>query len=363
MRIMKVLLLCGGEGTRLRPFTHSIPKQLLPVVNKPILYHILEWVASRTPLREIVMITGDNQRVFQQAVGDGSRWGLRISYVYQPRPLGLAHAVLTAETALGRDPFLMYLGDNLLEASLEEYLSFFEEKRLDCLLLLRKVPDPENYGIAEIEGDRVLRVVEKPEKPPSNLALSGLYLFSPAVFRSIRNISPSARGELEITDAIQNLLDRKKKVEYRLLTGWWLDTGSPNALLKANRRLLQKLTPASLGKVINSQVDGCLHLDQDSIIENSRINGPVYIGTGCQIKDSTIGPWVTVGDGGAVTGSTLKNSILFSGVQVENFALDQSIIGHRAQLTGKPGPAQALPAAPLPQPFSRLLLGDDGVIS
>ncbi|NLY89324.1 MAG: glucose-1-phosphate thymidylyltransferase [Firmicutes bacterium] len=357
---MKVLLLCGGEGTRLRPFTHSIPKQLLPVVNKPILYHILEWVA-RTPLREIVIVTGENQGVFQQTVGDGSRWGLKISYVCQPRPLGLAHAVLTAETALGKAPFLMYLGDNLLEESPEEYLSDFEKKRLDSLLLLRKVPDPENYGIAEIKGDRVLRVVEKPEKPPGNLALSGLYLFSPAIFQSIRNISPSARGELEITDAIQNLLDRKKKVEYRLLTGWWLDTGSPDALLEANRRLLGKVAPASLGRIINSRVDGCLYLDKESLIENSKINGPVYIGAGCRIKDSTIGPWVTVGDGGTVTGSTLKNSILFSGARVENFALHQSIIGRRALLTGGHRPDQA-DAAPL-QPFSRLLLGDDGVVS
>lgn len=358
---MKVLLLCGGEGTRLRPFTHSMPKQLLPVVNKPILHHILEWVAARTPLREIVMVTGDNQKIFQQTVGDGSRWGLRISYVYQPRPLGLAHAVLTAEAALGKDPFLMYLGDNLLEESIEEYLAVFEEKRLDCLLLLRKVPDPENYGIAEVVGDRVLRVVEKPEQPPGNLALSGIYLFSPAIFPSIRNIFPSARGELEITDAIQNLLDRKKKVEYRLLTGWWLDTGSPNALLKANRHLLQKVNPVTRGQVINSQIDGGLYLDKESIIENSKINGPVYIGTGCRIKDSTIGPWVTVGDGGTITGSTLKNSILFAGVQVENFALDQSIIGCGAQLTGKPGSVQTQATAS--PPIFRLLLGDDGVIS
>lgn len=358
---MKVLLLCGGEGTRLRPFTHSIPKQLLPVVNKPILYHILEWVATRTSLREMVLVTGENQRIFQQTVGDGSNWGLTISYVYQPRPLGLAHAVLTAEAALGKDPFLMYLGDNLLEESLQEYLAVFEKKRLDCLLFLRKVPDPENYGIAEIEDDRVLRVMEKPEKPPSNLALSGLYLFSPAIFQSIRNISPSARGELEITDAIQNLLDRKKRVEYRLLTGWWLDTGSPNALLEANRRLLQKVTPVSLGRIINSQVGGGLHLEKESLIENSKINGPVYIGTGCLIKDSTIGPWVTVGDDGTVTGSTLKNSILFSGVRMENYALHQSIIGHRALLAGKHRSDQT--AALPPQPFSRLLLGDDGVVS
>lgn len=360
---MKVLLLCGGEGTRLRPFTHSIPKQLLPVVNKPILHHILEWVAAKTPLREIVLLTGENQEIFRQAVGDGSRWGLQISYVCQPRPLGLAHAVLTAETALGKEAFLMYLGDNLLEESVGEYLCVFEEKHLDSLLLLRKVPDPENYGIAEIAGDRVLRVVEKPEKPPGNLALSGLYLFSPAIFQSIRNISPSARGELEITDAIQNLLDRRKKVEYRLLTGWWLDTGSPDALLDANRYLLGKFTPAVLGRVINSRVNGCLYLERESSIENSQINGPVYIGAGCRIKDSTIGPWVTIGDGGTVTGSALKNSILFSGAQVENFALHQSIIGRRALLTGRHRPDQAQGAAPSPQPFSRLLVGDDGVVS
>ena len=354
---MKVLLLCGGEGTRLRPFTHSIPKQLLPVVNKPILYHILEWVATRTSLREMVLVTGENQRIFQQTVGDGSNWGLTISYVYQPRPLGLAHAVLTAEAALGKDPFLMYLGDNLLEESLQEYLAVFEKKRLDCLLFLRKVPDPENYGIAEIEDDRVLRVMEKPEKPPSNLALSGLYLFSPAIFQSIRNISPSARGELN--NRCHSNLDRKK-VEYRLLTGWWLDTAAQMLFWKPTAACCKR-SPRPLGRIINSQVGGGLHLEKESLIENSKINGPVYIGTGCLIKDSTIGPWVTVGDGGTVTGSTLKNSILFSGVRMENYALHQSIIGHRALLAGKHRSDQT--AALPPQPFSRLLLGDDGVVS
>lgn len=356
---MKILLLCGGEGTRLRPFTYSLPKQLLPVVNKPILHHILEWVA-RTPLREAVLVTGENQAAFRQAVGDGSRWGLKINYVFQSNPLGLAHAVLTAETALGREPFLMYLGDNLLEESPEEYLAAFEKNHLDSLLLLRKVKDPENYGVAEIEGDRVLRVMEKPQAPPSNLALSGLYLFSPAIFQSIRNITPSARGELEITDAIQDLLNRKKKVEYRLLTSWWLDTGSPDALLEANRRLLAKIAPASLGRINNSQVNGGLHLDTESLIENSRIIGPVYIGAGCRIKDSTLGPWVTVGDGGKITGSTLKNSILFSEAWVRNLTLHQSIIGRGAFLTG--AHAHGKTALPPPQPTLRLLLGDDGFL-
>jgi len=349
---IKVLLLCGGEGTRFRPFSHTVPKQLAPVVNKPVLYHILEALA-RAGLHNVVLLTGENKRPFREAVGDGSRWGLAVTYISQPRPLGLAHAVLAAEAELAGGPFFMYLGDNLLEEPLEKFLAAFKKNRPDSLVLLRKVNNPQDFGVAEIQEGRVVRVVEKPQHPQSNLALTGLYFFSPAVYQSIRNISPSARGELEITDAVQNLLDRGKRVEYRLLTGWWLDTGSPDSLLDAGRCLLKTVKPCTRGLVKNSRIKDVLHTGPGSIIENSRIIGPVCLGAGCRIKDSTLGPWVTVGDGGLVIQSSLENSILFPEARVKNLSLSRSILGRRVMLSGN----KETSGKPL-----RLLLGDDAVL-
>lgn len=350
---IKVLLLCGGEGTRFRPFSHTVPKQLAPVVNKPVLYHILEALA-RAGLHDVILLTGENKTPFLEAVGDGSRWGLRVTYVSQSRPGGLAHAVLAAEAELAGGPFFMYLGDNLLEEPLEKFLTAFQKNRPDSLVLLRKVINPQDFGVAEIEENRVVRVVEKPQHPRSNLALTGLYFFSPSIYHSIRSISPSARGELEITDAVQDLLDRGKRVEYRLLTGWWLDTGSPGSLLEAGRCLLKTIKPCTQGSSMEkTRVTGVLHAGPESRIENSRIIGPVCLGAGCQVKDSTLGPWVTVGDGGLVVQSRLENSILFPEVQVKNLTLNRSILGYRVKLAGN----MEISGKPL-----QLLLGDDAVL-
>ncbi len=241
---LKGLVLSGGKGTRLRPITHTSAKQLVPVANKPVLFYGLEAMAA-AGIRQIGIIiapeTGDEIRA---AAGDGSQFGVEVTYIEQDEPKGLAHAVLTAEEYLGDSPFVMYLGDNLLKSGLVELVETFRTNDPDALILLTPVPDPENYGVAELDGDRIKRLVEKPKDPPSDLALVGIYMFKPSIFDAARSIKPSWRDELEITDAIQTLVDRGLRVEPHIVRGWWKDMGQLEDLLEANRLILEDLVAA-----------------------------------------------------------------------------------------------------------------------
>lgn len=357
---MKALLLCGGEGTRLRPFTHTRPKQLFPLVNKPILFYILEYLAV-SPIREVVMITGTTGAQIRAAVGNGEKWGLRITYVEQPQPLGLAHTVLIAEEALGAEAFMMYLGDNLLEEPLSDIIQTFArnyaEGRLDELVLVHEVKNPSRFGVAEIEGDRVIKVIEKPEAPRSNLALAGIYFFSPEIYNSVRNISPSTRGELEITDAIQDLINRGQTVGYRRLKGWWKDTGSPEELLSAQKMLLKQEKKQIRGELFRSHATGRIQLGDNSIVENSWLKGPVCIGAGCRIKDAVLGPFLSVGDRVEISQAEVEKSILLPDCRVANLSLTDSILGERSRASARRPTYLEAPRFP-----HRLLLGDDSSV-
>ncbi|MCB0976564.1 MAG: glucose-1-phosphate thymidylyltransferase, partial [Acidimicrobiales bacterium] len=293
---MKGLILAGGSGTRLRPITHTGAKQLVPVANTPILFHSLQHLAD-AGIKQVGVIVGDTAEEIREAVGDGSRWGLEVTYLPQEAPLGLAHAVLIASEYLGDEDFVMYLGDNLLRDGIVSFVDRFEASRgadevpAAAQILLAHVPDPQRFGVAALgEDGSVVELVEKPEEPPSDLALVGVYLFDRTIHDAVRAIEPSDRGELEITDAIQWLIDQGHRVRHEVLDGWWLDTGKKDPLLESNRRVLETLEPAIDGDVDDaSDVDGRVVIEAGAVVRNSRIRGPVIIGSGTEIVDSYVG--------------------------------------------------------------------------
>ncbi|HEY8391951.1 MAG TPA: glucose-1-phosphate thymidylyltransferase [Capillibacterium sp.] len=349
---MKALLLCGGEGTRLRPFTHTTPKALLPLGHQPVLFHILDALAGAA-LREVVIIIGPNGAPIIPLLEQTNRWGLRFTFIPQPEPLGLAHTVILAREALGDEPFLMYLGDNLLEEPLRPLIDRFTREKPDVLLLLRPVKDPRHFGVASVDGSRITRVEEKPAKPASNLALTGIYLFSPVIHRAVRAIQPSRRGELEITDAIQWLIANGKTVVYHLVSGWWKDTGTVADLLAANRHVLKKMAAGVHGEIKKTQVQGVLAVKKGSLLKNCLVKGPVSIGAGCRITGSVLGPYLSVGDGAEIINSCLSRSLLFPGVRLAGVTLTDSILGERVRISSTERKEK---------PFS-LLIGADGVLN
>src|SRR5213078_2434775 len=271
---MKGLILSGGKGTRLRPITHTSAKQLVPVANRPVLFYGIEAMA-RAGIEDVGIIiapeTGDEIRA---AAGDGSQFGVRITYIVQDEPAGLAHAVLTAEPFLGADPFVMYLGDNLLQGGIRDLVEAFRASAPDALILLTPVPDPEHYGVAELQDGAVVRLVEKPPQPHTDLALVGVYMFTPAIHEAARTITPSARGELEITDAIQHLVDSGLRVEPHVVEGWWKDTGRLEDMLEANRLILDNVEPRMEGELVDSRVDGRVIVEAGARLERSNVRGP-----------------------------------------------------------------------------------------
>ena len=336
---MKGLILAGGSGTRLRPITHTGAKQLVPVANTPILFYGLQHMAD-AGIREVGMIVGDTADEIRAAVGDGSRWGLSVTYLPQEAPLGLAHAVLIAREFLGDDDFVMYLGDNLLRDGITTFVEEFAAHRTSAgpdrcsaQILLAPVPDPQRFGVAEIGPDgEVVALVEKPEVPPSDLALVGVYLFDASIHEAVRAIAPSERGELEITDAIQWLIDNGHRVRHEVLHGWWLDTGKLTPLLEANRLILEVLEPANHGKVDeHSQLDGRVWVAEGAEIVRSTIRGPVAIGANTRIVDSYIGPFSSVDADCEIIGSELEHSIVLANSRVENVPrVIDSLIGRHA---------------------------------
>ena len=326
---MKGLILSGGAGTRLRPITHTAAKQLVPVANKPVLFYGLEAMRA-AGITEVGIVVGDTAAEIEAAVGDGSAFGLAVTYLPQESPLGLAHAVLISEAFLGDEPFVMYLGDNLLKEGIEPFVRSFEASSPDALILLQKVGDPQSYGIAELDGDgHVARLVEKPAEPRSDLALVGVYLFTSAVFDSVKAIAPSARGELEITDAIQHMVDRGLRVEPLVVTGWWKDTGKLEDMLEANRLILSSLERDVRGETIDCSIEGPVAIEAGSRLTRCTVRGPVTIGHGCELTDAFIGPYTSILHGVTVDHAEIEHSIILENSRISglNARLCDSLIG------------------------------------
>ncbi len=347
---IKGLILSGGSGTRLRPITHTYAKQLVPVANKPVLFYGIEALVE-AGVEEIGIIiapqTGDEVR---EAAGDGSRFGARVTYIEQAEPAGLAHAVLTAEEFLGDSPFVMYLGDNLLRDGVPGLVERFRDESPDAMILLTEVDDPSAFGVAELEGQRVVRLVEKPENPPSNMALVGVYLFSPAILDAARRLEPSARGELEITEAIQVLIDDGREVRSEVVNGWWKDTGQLADMLEANRLVLDDIGTRLDGTIEDCRVEGRVIVEEGATLRDSVVRGPAVIGKGAVVEGAYIGPYTSIGDGVKVLNSEIEHSILLTGSSVENLGarIEASLLGRDVKLTR----SDSLPRT------MRLLVGD-----
>ena len=333
---MKALILAGGFGSRLRPLTQTGAKQLLPVGNKPIIHHVLEDIRT-AGITDVCVIVGNETAVgIRRDLGDGGHWGLQITYLHQEQPLGLAHCVLLAESFLKSDPFVMYLGDNLLQWGIAPFLATFQEKKPNALALLCDVRNPTEFGVAELDEQGLLkRIVEKPASPPSNWAVTGIYFFDHHILEAVRAIKPSGRNELEITDAIQWLLDNGFTVGCEKLQGWWKDTGKPDDLLEANFLVLQDLKGTADGSVTidqESRIIGEVNIGPRVEIKRSVIRGPVIIGAGSQIEDAYIGSSTSVGAGCLIKNSEISCSIVMDGARLEDLpvTIDWSIIGRGA---------------------------------
>ena len=335
MTEIKGLILSGGAGTRLRPITHTYAKQLVPVANKPVLFYGIEALveAGVTDIGIIIApLTGDEVR---EAVGDGSQFGAEVTYIEQAEPAGLAHAVLTAEDFLAGSSFVMYLGDNLLRDGVPALVERFRDETPDAMILLTQVDDPTAFGVAELEGEKVVRLVEKPEDPPSDMALVGVYLFSPAIFDAARRLEPSARGELEITEAIQILIDDGLEVRSEVVSGWWKDTGQLSDMLEANRLVLDDIGTRLDGTIEDSRVEGRVIVEEGAVLRNSVVRGPAVIGRDAVVDGAYIGPYTSIGDGVRVTNSEVEHSILLPGSSVENLGarIEASLLGREVRVT------------------------------
>jgi glucose-1-phosphate thymidylyltransferase len=368
---VKGLILSGGAGTRLRPITHTSAKQLVPVANKPILFYGLEDMAA-AGITEVGIITGSTGAEIRDAVGDGSAFGLSVTYIPQEEPLGLAHCVIIAEDFLGDDDFVMYLGDNLLRQGIAEFADEFEADRRRSLvpplddadavgppaaqILLARVPDPQRFGVADLgEDGEVIGLVEKPEEPPSDLALVGVYLFDHHVHDAVRAIEPSERGELEITDAIQWLIDNGHRVRHEVLDGWWKDTGKLDPLLEGNRLVLETLEPKIDGDVDDtSRIDGRVVIEAGAQLVDSTVRGPAIIGAGTRLVHSYVGPYTSISGGCEIVDSEIEHSVILEDCRIAGIArIQDSLIGRAVEVTR----SETRPAA------TRLMLGDHSKVA
>lgn len=355
MKAMKALILSGGKGTRLRPLTYSGAKQLVPVANRPILFYCIDNVV-KAGIRDIGIIispeTGDEIR---ETVGSGAAWNAKITYIPQDRPAGLAHAVKVAAGFLKKSPFVMYLGDNLIGTDIRKFVGDFTRKKTDAMILLKEVEDPSRFGVAEVSRNgAILRLVEKPENPPSNLALVGVYLFSPTIHKAIGRIKPSRRGELEITDAIQELIEMGNRVKSFTLKTWWLDTGKKDDLLTANAIVLDEWARRDIQGDVDdaTKILGRVMVGRNAVIRESTIRGPVVIGEGAHVEHSFVGPHTSIGDGVRLIRSSVEHSVLMSGSEVIGVdRMDDSLIGKRVRIS-RNSSHKAL----------RLMIGDDSVL-
>ena len=367
---MKGLILSGGRGTRLRPITHTSAKQLVPVANKPVLFYGLEALRAagitdvgivvadpsemlRPDHRtgEMVTVMVNSQAEIRAAVGDGSRFGVRATYLVQEAPLGLAHAVKIAESYMAGEPFVMYLGDNLIKDGITPFVREFEAERPDAQILLAKVPNPSEFGVAELEGDRVVRLEEKPAEPRSDLALVGVYLFGPPIFEAVNGIQPSKRGELEITDAIQYLIGHGRRVRSHVIGGWWKDTGKVEDMLEGNRMMLGGLESCIEGTVDRAtRIEGSVRIAAGATVERSHLRGPIVIGAGAVVRDAYIGPFTSVAEGVVIDHAEIEHSIVLERSRLDHVTtrIESSLIGREAVITTSPARPRA----------HRLMVGD-----
>ena len=353
---MKGLILSGGKGTRLRPLTFTQAKQLVPVANKPVLFYGIEALVG-AGIRDIGIIVGDTKAEIREAVGDGRRWGddVRVSYIDQSEPLGLAHAVLIAEEFLAGEPFVMYLGDNILKSGIVSLVDSFRKRKPNALILLTPVPNPRMFGVAELENGKVVRLVEKPQEPKSNLALVGIYMFDSHIFEAVKAIKPSWRNELEITDAIQFLVDSGYEVQPHLVSGWWKDTGKIEDILEANRLILETISGAVLGAVDDaSRISGEVIIEKGVSVRSSTIRGPAIIGAGTEIADSYIGPFTSIQKNCRIIQTEIEHSIVLEGSEIVDVGsrIDESLIGREVRIYKCP-----------PKPLAyRFMVGDKSEI-
>jgi glucose-1-phosphate thymidylyltransferase len=351
---MKGLILSGGHGTRLRPLTYTSAKQLVPVANKPVLFYGIESMAA-AGIREVGIVVGDTQAEIRAAVGDGSAWGVRVTYIQQDAPRGLAHGVLISEPFIGAEPFVMYLGDNLLNRGISHFVEEFVRERPAAQILLARVPDPQMFGVAELADGRVVRLVEKPREPKSDLALVGVYMFSSHVFDSVKRIRPSFRNELEITDAIQDLIDRGLEVRPHIVDGWWKDTGRLEDMLEANRLILDTIERRIEGTVDTaSRVEGKVVLEQGALIEQSVVRGPAIIGARARIVHAYVGPFTSIMNDVEIRESEIEHSIVLEGSSISNLAtrVEDSLIGKNVRIY----------RAPMKPSAYRFMLGDNSEV-
>jgi glucose-1-phosphate thymidylyltransferase len=334
VRELKGLILSGGRGTRLRPITYTSAKQLVPVANKPVLFYGLESMAEAGISEVGIVIAPETGDEIKSVVGDGARFGVAIEYIEQDAPSGLAHAVLTAERFLGEAPFVMYLGDNLLQGGIVDLVEAFRANQPDALILLTPVPDPQNFGVAELRDGAVVRLDEKPAQPTTDLALVGVYMFTPAICDAARAIEPSARGELEITDAIQHLVDAGMRVEPHVVRGWWKDTGRLDDMLEANRLVLETVEPRVDGELVDSQIDGRVIVEAGAQLTRSRVRGPAIIGAGARLTDCYIGPYTAIGEECVIENAEIEYSILLVGSSVRDLAgrMEFSLLGRNVAI-------------------------------
>ena len=338
---MKALIASGGRGTRLRPITHTQNKHLIPIANKPILHYAIE-AATGSGIRDIAIVHNADSNEVPNAIGDGSRWGARITYIPQLTPGGLSQVVALSEKFMGKDKFIFYLGDNMVVGGVKRFVDEFEKSGCNCFLTLAKVKDPERFGVPEIRDGRIISVEEKPKNPKSSFAVSGIYLYDSCIFEAVKSIKPSARGELEISDAHQYLIDKGYKVGYAEITGWWKDTGKPSDLLEANRLVLDNITSAIRGNVdAQSSVVGKAIIEKGARIINSVVRGPAIIGENCVIEDSYIGPFTAIGNNTVVRKSEVEYSIILRDCRILSVGirLEGSILGNDVEVvegSGKP---------------------------
>ncbi len=355
---MKALIAAGGHGTRLRPITYTLNKHLIPLANKPMIFYALEKIAE-AGIKEVGIVLNTGDAILPKTVGDGAKWGLKITYLEQPGgPLGVAHVVKIAEPFIKKDSFVFYLGDNIVLSSVAGFVKKFEEEKLNCLLALSKVKDPERFGVPEIKNGKIIKVEEKPQKPKSDLAVTGIYLYDCHVFEAVKDLQPSARGELEISDLHSELINRGFKVGYSEITGWWKDTGKPYDLLEGNQLILSKMESvispkAKIGKEVILQ--GSVSVGDNSEIRGKTlIRGPVIIGKSTTIENAFIGPYSSIGDKVKIYGAEINHSIVFDAADIRtDKQIVDSLIGKNALIT----PARAtLPSG------HKLLIGDNSQV-
>jgi len=336
---MKGLILSGGKGTRLYPLTYTSAKQLIPLSNKPVLVRVIETI-KEAGITDIGIVVGDTGDEIKKVIGTGNRWGVKVTYIQQPAPLGLAHAVKISEAFLGDDRFVMFLGDNVLQGGISNLISQFAKSDYNSQVVLTRVKEPQQYGVAELDDNgQIIRLIEKPKEPPSDLALVGIYMFDPHIFEAVNAISPSWRGELEITDAIQWLVDHQYKVHPYVHHGWWIDTGKPHDMLEANSYVLEELAPKIEGYIDrDSEVDARVSIEKGAEVINSVIRGPAIIGQNTRIVNAYVGPFTSIYHDCIVENAEIARSIVLEESQIRNIKgrIEDSLIGRNVIIHQSP---------------------------